>query len=335
MTPMKSRTSPRRNALRVLAFAAALPLAAGAADIKIDGYAAVVNDRVITIGEVLSLAQPVLAQLETAYEGDELREEIDKAVQMQLDALVQRALILEEFKAQEGQVPDRLIDDQVNVFISDRFDNDRAAFLEALAEDRLTLSDWREETKNRLVVGIMRRKEVGDRVVVSPTAVHARYEADLDKYRRPEQVRLRVIVLQQGATAEDREVKSREAGQIHERLLAGEDFSEMAKEVSEGNRASQGGDLGWLEPSSLKPELAEAVAGLETGAISDVVDAGDEFFILKVEGRKSASVVPFEEVRETIRDAIRQEEEQRLYDAWITRLKNKFYVKTFPIDLEL
>lgn len=295
--------------------------------LPVDGYAALVNNRVITVGEILAMVQPIRAQLAEKYDGRELETKMEQAYREGLDALIERALILEEFTAMGRTLPDRAADDQINLTINDRYKNDRAAFLEALAEDRMTLDDWREETKNRLIVNFLRRTEVIDRVMIMPRAVRELYESRAAEYQIPEQVQLRMIVLHKGASMDDQTAKRKEADQLREKLVAGEDFAELAKASSEGYKASEGGDWGWMEPKTLQSELATIVAQLEPGRISEVVDTDEDFYILKVEARKNASMVPFDQVRGHIEEELRKVEEEKLYKAWIERLKNKFYVR--------
>ena len=298
-----------------------------ARSVPIDGYAALVNNRVITVGEILAMIQPIREQLVETYDGKEVETKIEQAYQEGLDTLIERALILEEFAAMGGNLPDRAVDDQINVIINERFKNDRAIFLEALAEDRMTIDDWREETRNRLIVNLLRRREIIDRVVIAPRAVRELYELRADQYRLPKQIQLRMIVLHKGASANDKAVKRQEAEKLHEKLLAGGDFAELAKSGSEGYKAADGGDQGWMDPAMLRKELAEAVAKLEPGRISEVIETDEDFYILKVEAKKNASIIPFDDVRGQIEDELRKAEEEKMYKAWIERLKKKFYVK--------
>lgn len=326
---MNARWTTRWLAALLLAAAAQEAAARG---VPVDGYAAVVNKQVITVGEVLALIQPVRLQLEGTCEGPELEAKLKEAFRMGLNALIERSLILEEFAALGGELPDRIIDDQTSQVIAERFHNDRAEFLKALAEERVTLDEWREQTKNRLIVNILRRREVTDRVMVSPRAVRELYESRREKYLLPEQVQLRTIVLHQGATPEDQAAKRAEADGLRAKAMGGDDFAALAKSSSEGSKAAEGGDMGWVEPKALRPELAQAVARLEAGGISDVIDAGEEFYILKVEARKNESIVPFDEARPAIEEELRRKEEDRLFKAWIGRLRNKYYVKIYTED---
>ena len=310
----------------VAAAALSLPVMAMAGTMPVDGYAALVNDRVITVGEILAIVQPIRAQLAETYDGKELEKKMEEAYQEGMDALIERALVLEEFTAMGGNIPDRAVDDQINVMINERFQNDRTKFLEALSEDRMTLDDWREETRNRLIVNLMRRREIADRVMIAPRAVRDVYESRAAQYQVPEQIQLSMIVLHKGASPDDQAVKKKEAVQIREKLLAGGNFAELAKVSSEGYKAADGGDQGWMDPGTLRKELAAAVAALEPGRISEVIETDDDFYILKVEAKKNASVIPFDDVRNQIEEELHKAEELKMYKAWIERLKRKFYV---------
>lgn len=310
---------------------AGLVLAGSAAGraVPVDGYAAMVNQRVILKSEVFALVYPVQQQLQLSYTGLDLEKKLDEAYRNVLDTLVERALIVEEFNRQGRALPDRAIDTQVNSLISERFNNNRMAFLDALAEERLTLAEWREQAKDSLIVTILRRTEILDRVAVAPREVRESYETNLDRYRTPEEVLLRLIVLHPGTTEEERAAKIGEARRIRARLTEGEDFAAVARTVSEGAKAAQGGDMGWMETAQLRAELAQGIHGLAPGQIGEVIEAPDEIYLAKVEGRKQASVTPFEDVRRDIEALLRKQEADRLYKGWIARLKNRFYVKVF------
>lgn len=318
-----------KKLLAILCLCCLLPGPAPARSVAVDGYAAMVNRRAILLSDVLSVAYPAQMQLRQSLAGAELEQKMQEAYQSALDELIERALIIEEFTRRGGMLPERAVDAQVNSLISDRFNNDRLAFLNALARERITFTEWREQAKESLMISVLRRQEVLDRAAVAPRDVLASYEQNLDHYRLPEQVHLRLIMLHAGETDQEREVKRQEAGKVRARIEAGEDFAELARTLSEGAKAAQGGDRGWLEPASLQPALAQAITGLAVGEVSPVVETPGEFYLAKVEGRKQASVTPFEEVRADIEKALLKQETERLYDGWIARLKKRFYVHIF------
>jgi parvulin-like peptidyl-prolyl isomerase len=123
-----------------------------------------------------------------------------------------------------------------------------------------------------------------------------------------------------------------EAQKIREALAGGADFATLARKVSQDEKAALGGDCGWMAASELRAELAEAAKGLAAGGISPVVEAGGDCYILKVEERQAAGRVSFEEARPEIEKRLRKQESERLYDAWIERLKREAYVEIVAPD---
>jgi len=318
-----------RRITEILLLLAAFCASAGAQEIPVDGYAAIVNDRVITVGDVLSFIQPVHEQLRMSYDGSELELKLQEAFDSGRDALIEKALILEEFESREGVMPDRAVDEHISNIIQERFDSDRAAFLEVLGRERITLEEWREQIKEQLIVTILRRQMISARVIVPPKAIHDLYKERADRYRVPAKLKLRMIVLNLGETEAEMAVKRDEAQGLVAKLRGGADFAETAIASSEGQKAAEGGDWGWMEPRTLRSELAEAARGLKTGEVSDAVEAGDSLYILMVEGRQEEGVKPLEEVKETLEKELRRAEEQKLYTSWIERLKEKYFVKIF------
>src|SRR5271168_5496374 len=88
----------------------------------------------------------------------------------------------------------------------------------------------------------------------------------------PARVNLQVIVV-------DTEAKAQE---VEQRLLKGGDFAAIARETSISPTASSGGLLGEVDPSTLRPELRQALAGMKAGDISGAVKVETGFVIIKV-----------------------------------------------------
>lgn len=92
-------------------------------------------------------------------------------------------------------------------------------------------------------------------------------------------------------------------------LLEGADFAELAEERSaEAEYAAQGGDLGWLPFGSLSDIARAAIAGLEPGSISEVVDTGVFFDVYLVAEREEARPLDSAQIEALI--------EQR-WDGWL------------------
>lgn len=299
-------------------------------ELPADGYAAIVNARVITVGDAVELAQANVLQMRDSFAGEELLRRSEEAYKNALDLLIEQALIVEEFKAMGGSIPDRAVDDKIKEFIFERFNNDRAKFLEALSEDQLTLDEWRTRVRERLIVNVLRNKEVFSNINIAPGALQKAYDATPDKWSVPARINVRLIVLPRSATddafnEEQRQLAIRARG----RILAGERFADIAKEVSQDSKAADGGAWGWRSPADFSPELRTVLDALRPGEVSDIIETPDVLYLALVEERQPARIRPLAEVSAEIERGLRQAEAERLYTRWIKRLKEKYYVKEF------
>jgi parvulin-like peptidyl-prolyl isomerase len=298
--------------------------------VTIEGIAAHVNDAVITVGDVKEMIAPLVAELRETYQGAELQEKLESAYSDALQDLIAAKLIMVAYEADtkmNKEAIERLVDKRVGELIQEQFNGDRQELMKALKKERMTFDEWRKHFRERIIVGLMRQREIESQVVVSPHAVRASYEANKEKYRRPERVKLRMIVIHGATNETDRAVRLKLAEDTAGRVKAGEDFGDQARKVSEDGKAEKGGDWGWIEPSDLRKELAEAVATTPPGACSGVVAVEGDFYVLKVEDRQPAGVTPFEDARVPIEKELRRKETRRLLDLWIERLKKNAYVE--------
>ncbi|HIU17727.1 MAG TPA: SurA N-terminal domain-containing protein [Candidatus Avidesulfovibrio excrementigallinarum] len=143
-------------------------------------------------------------------------------------------------------------------------------------------------------------------------AVQAFYDANKERFTTSEQVRARHILLLAPAGAEpgsEAEKQNQAAEQkikeLHKRLLAGEDFAELAKANSEDVASAQnGGELGWFGHGQMVPEFDAAAFALKPGEISEPIKTGYGYHIIQLEERQDAAPQPLETVREEIRQQL-------------------------------
>lgn len=291
---------------------------------------AVVNGRAITPDDVLDAMYLRYRDQRRTLAASELEARLGAMYDETLDYLIERALIVDAFEQQrDWTLPEAVIDRCVEDVIRAEFGGERDALLRSLETDGITFAEWRRNLREKIVVSNLREREVEARVYVSPGVVRAAYDRDPERFRAPEQVALRMIEIRREETPAEAEFNLRRADALRRRALKGEPFDVLAREHSEGPKAAAGGDWGWLDPASRRPEIAEAVETLAPGGISDVVDTGEAYFIIKLEDRRYGQLLPFESVQERLRDELRRQEAQRLYDEWIRRLKQKAYIQRY------
>ena len=318
-----------KNALILLLFAASTLFAqtnSGPVITAIDGYAARVNNRIITYGDIRESIAPVIQQLVPRYQGEELAQQLQMLHIQGRETLIEEALIKEEAKSQELALPPKVIDDEIESIIRNRFDGDRARFNRALAERRMTLKEWREEITDQLVMQVYYNQEVLRKIRIPDEAVQAEYERIKEKdLAIPFRVKYRFILINKGTTAEEQVVKRNQAKRILQKLRDGADFATLAAEASEGDTSLSP----WRDPADVKEILRPALQNTPAGEISDLIEADNVFYIVNVESRQEKGYVPLEEVSGSIRQQLTAQERDRLHNELVARLTARHYIQRY------
>jgi parvulin-like peptidyl-prolyl isomerase len=135
-----------------------------------------------------------------------------------------------------------------------------------------------------------------------------------------------MITLPKPADAPDAARKIAE--EIVRKIDTGAPFAEMASIYSAGPERAKGGDRGWVgRDSGMQADLVKAMFSLKSGQHSEIIELPESVHILYVEEAKPEHVKPLADVRDEIQQKLRIDERRRLYDRWVTRLKNKAFVR--------
>jgi peptidyl-prolyl cis-trans isomerase D len=143
-------------------------------------------------------------------------------------------------------------------------------------------------------------------VEVSEAEIEQYYNENRTAYEQEPRVRAQHILFRTDGKSEEEIAQIRErAAEVLERVRAGEDFGELAREFSEDTTAENGGDLGEFGPGQMVPEFEQAAFSLGVGATSDLVQTQFGIHIIRVNERREARVQPLEEVGPSIAILIR------------------------------
>ena len=166
-------------------------------------------------------------------------------------------------------------------------------------------------------------------VTVTDEEVAAFYEANPQAYQTEARIRAREIVLDDEAVAAD----------VYARAAAGEDFAALATETSL-ERADRAGALGAAEGTTepepvgraaLPTPVADAAFGLQGPGLTQVITAGDRYYVVKVEDFVAAGTKPFEEVRDQVADDALAAKKAGVLEAEFEELRAAANL-TFPAD---
>ncbi len=299
----------------------------------IDGIAAIVNKDVITISQVRELVGARERALREVYRGEDLSERLNQLKLAALKDLIDRQLILQEFKSMQekgANIPEHVIDDRVQTIIREEFGGDRGAFVRTLQAQGYTITRFKEVEREKIIVQALRQSKVDQNFVISPTQIQGFYDKNKPTYSTPEQIKLRMIVIREGDSGDilTGTNKRQVAEEIRTKLVEGADFDRMAQMYSEDASTQEvGGDWGWIERNTLNENLTNLAFSLKPGEISKVIELDGTYYLMMVEARRNAQVKPISEVRDEIERNLIQQERMKAQERWIDTLRQKAYIK--------
>ena len=315
----------------IFAVAAAASVAAGAA--RLDGIAACVDSDVITVGDVMNELRRNPDAGRRMASADET--EMQTLYRAALDALVERRLILKAAAGKKVEIPEWVVDNQLREIVLNLFGGDMNRLEEELARSKVPMTEYRHSVMEDILVRGMRQQMIEQFAFASPAAMKKEYETRPERYRQEAKVSVRVILLKPGAENEKVPSLATRWAQIGEELALGVSFSDMAIKYSADSHAKDGGLWEDVNPEeAFRPEIAEAIARLEVGKVSGMIDIDGWGFVVKKESETKAKTLSFAEAYGKIQRNVREEVAKKAYDEWISRLKDNSYIKINPMPKE-
>ncbi len=206
-------------------------------------------------------------------------------------------LTLEKFKADVQVTPAE---------IKEYYDKNRASF--PIPE------------KKNLAILILDQAKIEQSIEPSDAELHRAYENEKEKFRSPERVLARHILLRTGKTPEeDAKVKAK-ADDLVKQLKGGADFAALAtKNSGDPGSAAKGGDLGWLVRGQTVKPFEDAAFALKPKEISDPVKSQFGYHIIQIQDHQQPNLKSYDEARAQLIDEIRKQRAAQMMQDLIDR----------------
>lgn len=146
-------------------------------------------------------------------------------------------------------------------------------FRELLQNQGFDFAYYRSSIAHELLLQRLVRTEVESSITITEKEIDDFLAAE--KASQPQVIRYRLqhilVASPAGAPANQREQARQVARQVIRRFTDGESFSTLAREISDGPRAANGGDLGLREADELPDFIASVLPNLKRGDISEPI----------------------------------------------------------------
>jgi len=293
-------------------------------EVVADGIAAQVGTQVVLVSEVMELVGPI--EVEARAQGAP-EQEVAKLRAEALEQLIERSLLANVVKDAQLQVSEGDVDQAIQGIAQEN-----GLSLEQLRASLTSHGVGWDEYRARIKTEMERQKVVGtmvgSQVQVEESEVRALYaELYADQPQGGETVHVRqLLVLGGEGTPRDVATACAIARDAAVRIAKGEPFEKLAEEVSAA-APQDGGDIGWLHVDTMAEWMKQAVAPLEPGSVSPVIELPFGCTILRLVERREYQPVSFETARPALEQEVHQRKVMEKYREWMENLRKRTFIE--------
>jgi peptidyl-prolyl cis-trans isomerase C len=231
-------------------------------------------------------------------------------------------ITVQEFNAELDKIP-------MNMKMLVVSQSGKKDFLNRLIERKILLREARKEKVDKekefqdrladiteqLMMQSLLKKKVNTEMKLTDADLEKYYNEHREEFKKDREIQTRQIVVK----------TEQEAKEIAGRIAKGEDFADLAKRYSiDPSAKNTGGDIGYHPKGTLIPEYeATAFQLTKIGQVSQPVKTQLGYHIIKLEGMKTGTYVPFPEVKEFIRQKLTQARQAEVLQKYVEDLKKK------------
>ncbi len=266
----------------------------------LDGVAALVDTGVVLRSELNQRVQMVVDGLQRVQEQlpPEQRQPIAPLPIIEEQVLEQ--LIVRQIQLQRAQrfgitVGDGMLNQALSN-VAQRGNMTLEQLPAALAGEGLDYLTFRQETREQMILEQLLQREVIREIVVAPREMTLCLARSTSESAQTLDYNISHILISTSSSSTGAEINQArdEVTEIHQLLLSGESFEQLALTYSDAPTSLEGGSLGWREGSQLPTLFADIVITMDTGDHSDPLQSGSGFHIVKlneVRGAQSQAVM--------------------------------------------
>ncbi len=258
-------------------------------------------------------------------EPEKLEAETQKLRRTALDTLIDQQLLASELAHVGVNVNPTLLEQDFKAMVKNSAQGDSAAFEAELARDGLTLEKLRV-ARQRMIYSTAMRVHIATLIKTTDEEVRAFYEKNRTLWDSPEEVKLYSLTIPETLHESGAATRARIEA-LREKIAKGASFPVIARAESKDSHAEDGGAWGWTPVTSLSPKVRAAVAKMNKGSISPIIEEPGLFILIGVEERRTPPPPPFEKVREQVTSRLKNDLTNERVNKTLVRLRAAAEIK--------
>lgn len=229
-----------------------------------------------------------------------------------LSMLIENKIIELESDKEKITISQKDIDDEYQIYAEAYGGEEGLNSL--LTQNGMNEADLKADIENYIKI----EKLLESRIEITDEEIKTYFDENKESFNQPEQVKASHILVEDEETA----------NVVAEKLAAGEDFAELAKEYStDTTNAESGGDLGFFGKGTMVEEFEKVAFSMDLGTVSDPVKTDYGYHIIKVTDKKEAKEAVLEDHKEEIKEMLFNEKVQTEYTNWIEEKRKEYEIE--------
>ena len=246
----------------------------------LDRIAAVVNDGVVLTSELDDQTEEVTARLR--------QQNTELPPRNVLRRQILERLVVEEIQMQRAQrLGIQVSDEMLNGALADVAERNNISFADlprALEQQGVDYRSYRDEIRKQLTLQLLRQRDVIARINVSPRELDQALARQQNGPDQNSEYNVSHILISVPVTASPEQIQAREtrAAEVFEKAKGGQDFAQLAVTYSDSTTNIEGGSLGWRKGSQLPSIVADTIAKMQPGEVSDPIRTPSGFHLFRL-----------------------------------------------------
>jgi len=249
--------------------------------------------------------------------------------------LIDQSLLVQRGKDMSISVETEVIKQLDQIRIGNKLP-DMDALEKAVTSQGLNWDDFKNNIRNHILTQKVIGQEVGSHITIAESDAKKFYEEHKGEFIGPEGVALREIVVStEGKKESELPDLKKKAETALKRVDDGEDFSEIAKRMSDGSTKDQGGYLGTHKRGELAKPIEDKVFAMKRNQLTEVMETKQGYLILQVLEHYDEGQQAFEKVKDKIMNRLYEEHMQPALRTYLKTLREQSYVVIKPAYVDL
>jgi peptidyl-prolyl cis-trans isomerase SurA len=305
-------------------------LAAGAASgagkkLVLDRVVAIVNNAIILSTELDVRMVPVIGEANQISDPTERARRISKLRSQILDEMINEELIVQAAEASKIEVEASEVQAALDE-IKQQNNLDDAGLAQALGAQGFTIQGYKSDLRRQLLRLRAVNQLVAPKVTITEEDVKARYDQLQRRSAAVTAVRLShiLIKLPEHPTEQELQEARDRATKAMERIKNGEDFAQVAAQVSDDESTKNtGGELGWFQQGSTGWDF---MFSANKGELRGPVSGPQGLHVLLLTDLQKSQLKPYAAMKEELQRELRRREMDKQTQTWLEELRKKAYI---------